>query len=508
MNTRRVSITLLAALLCVLLAIPAFADSQVRIVRLSDLNGDVLIDRGIGQGFERALLNMPIVQGTKLWTKSGDARAEVEFENGSTVRLAPGSQVSFSQLTLRDSGVKASAVQISEGTAYFNLNKEGKNEFQVVFGQEQVEVPKSADFRIDLSNNQAKLAVLKGDVEVQGPEKKETVAKEKTATFDLTDNTATIAKGVAPEPFDTWNNNESKFQREYASADSPYSSPFAYGLSDLNYYGDYYYMPPYGWMWQPFGVGAAWNPYMNGAWSYYQGFGYSWVSMYPWGWMPYRYGAWAYVPGFGWGWQPTGYWGGWLASPVLINPPATFAAPKTPMGGTRTVVVRPPLPSRAVEPQSVLAGRPNMVNDRGNVVTPAEKGRPMAPRVTGERAAAAPVHGETGMVRGATPVHGPTGMGSFREDSPMTVHGTSIVHGMTAPRPSFSSGSGFGAFGGISHAGGFNSGGLSHSGFGHGGGFSHGGIGHAGGFGGHSGGIGGGHSGGGSSGGHSGGSSH
>src|SRR5581483_1486138 len=213
MFSRRLSSVLVAALaallISALLAVSAFADSQVRIVRLSDLNGDVLIDRGAGQGFERALRNMPIVQGTKLWTKSEDARAEVEFENGTTVRLAPHSQVDFPQLTLRDSGVKDSSVLVSEGIVYFNVKKDKENEFQVRFGQRQVSVAKSASFRIDAAPQQVKLAVLKGDVEVAGASGTDKVTKDKTATFDTGANTSTIAKGIDPEPLDEWNKNES-----------------------------------------------------------------------------------------------------------------------------------------------------------------------------------------------------------------------------------------------------------------------------------------------------------
>jgi hypothetical protein len=57
---------------------PAFADSQVRIVRLSNVEGAVQVDRNTGQGLEKAFLNMPIVQGMKLATKES-GRAEVEF---------------------------------------------------------------------------------------------------------------------------------------------------------------------------------------------------------------------------------------------------------------------------------------------------------------------------------------------------------------------------------------------------------------------------------------------
>src|SRR5690349_2289345 len=222
MFSRRLSSVLVAALaallISALLAVSAFADSQVRIVRLSDLNGDVLIDRGAGQGFERALLNMPIVQGTTLWTKGADARAEVEFENGSAVRLAPGSQIAFPQLSLRDSGVKASTVNVSQGTVYFMIRKDKQDDFQAQFGRETVDAPKSADFRVDVAQDQVKLAVTKGDLEVQDPAGTVKIAKDKTATFELANDTSTVAKGVTPEPFDEWNKDESEFQHQYASA--------------------------------------------------------------------------------------------------------------------------------------------------------------------------------------------------------------------------------------------------------------------------------------------------
>ena len=83
-------------------------------------------------------------------------------------------------------------------------------------------------------------------------------------------------------------------------------SPYGYGVSDLNYYGAYSNVPGYGMMWQPYFAGVGWDPFMDGAWSWYPGYGYMFASAYPWGWMPYRYGNWTFVPGIGWMWQPGG----------------------------------------------------------------------------------------------------------------------------------------------------------------------------------------------------------
>jgi hypothetical protein len=92
-------------------------------------------------------------------------------------------------------------------------------------------------------------------------------------------------------------------------------------------------------MWQPYFAGAGWNPFMDGAWSWYPGMGFLWASAYPWGWMPYYYGNWAYAPGFGWGWQPGG-WTGWHGGIHYVGAVAEgFHAPVPPKGTVSTVAV-------------------------------------------------------------------------------------------------------------------------------------------------------------------------
>ena len=129
MSIRRGSLFALVAAVCLLLAVPAFADSQARIVRLSYIDGDVRINRNVGDGFEEAILNMPVVQGTRLYT-GNDGRVEVEFENGSTVRLSGPSDLLFRQLTLRSSGDKVSMLDLREGLAYFNIERKGDDDFR------------------------------------------------------------------------------------------------------------------------------------------------------------------------------------------------------------------------------------------------------------------------------------------------------------------------------------------------------------------------------------------
>jgi len=330
-NSRMTGRLLLAATLgCALLAIPCFADSQARIVRLSEVQGDVLIDRNTGQGLEKAFLNLPITQGVKIQTGK-DGRAELEFEDGSTLRLVPETKIDIPQLTLRDSGTRISSVDLLEGTAYANFLASKDDEFNLTFVREKIALTHAAHLRIHLGDTDAYVGVFKGEVQVVGPAGTVEVSKNHKASFDLLDQDKyKIARDFGEDTYDAWDKQQDQYQQRYSDNSYASYSPYAYGTSDLNYYGNFSNVPGYGMMWQPYFAGAGWDPFMNGAWAFYPGFGYGWVSGYPWGWTPYHYGSWAYVPLYGWMWQPGGTWMGTNALPLYRNAPVGFRSPANP----------------------------------------------------------------------------------------------------------------------------------------------------------------------------------
>ena len=327
------------------LTAPAFADSQARVVRLSEVQGEVQVDRNTGRGFEKAFLNLPVTQGLKLQTKH-DGRAEVEFEDGSTLRVTPDTVIGFPQLSLHDSGAKASAVHLQEGTAYVKFAGAKGDEFTLTFAHQKLSLAHSAHLRIEMADTTATLAVFSGDVQAEGESGTVAVSKNHTASFDLTHGDRyTLAKNLEPDPFDAWDKQQDQYHQQYANNSYSSYSPYAYGTSDLNYYGNFSNVPGYGTVWQPYFAGAGWDPFMNGAWAFAPGFGYGWISAYPWGWTPYHYGAWIYLPSNGWAWQPGGSWAGWSA-PRIVHPPSNFVLPQPPSstGQGMTVVNRGPVP--------------------------------------------------------------------------------------------------------------------------------------------------------------------
>lgn len=76
-------------------------------------------------------------------------------------------------------------------------------------------------------------------------------------------------------------------------------------------YGNWVYIPGYGWCWQPTVAKAnpAWQPYSDdGSWLWSDD-GWYWDSAYSWGWAPFHYGRWCQYPGCGWLWCPDQVWG-------------------------------------------------------------------------------------------------------------------------------------------------------------------------------------------------------
>jgi FecR protein len=362
----RISLLLLVAAVCVLLALPALAESQARIVRLSDVQGSVQIDKNNGQGFEAAFVNLPITQGTHLRT-GAYGRAEIEFEDGSSMRLAPNTTVEFDHLGLSDEGKRISDVNLINGMAYVNWM--GKDDFSLNFSHEKISLERPAHFRVDTSSQVANLAVFKGDVEVEGPNGKLSVEKKKNASFDIAENDkSTVTGKIQEQPLDSWDKEAGSYHDQYAKNNT--NSPYGYGLADLNYYGAYQTVPGYGLMWQPYFTGVGWDPFLDGAWGFYPGFGYMFASAYPWGWLPYRYGTWMFVPGFGWGWQP-GMWTNFVTVPRYTPTTATHVTALVPpaAGTMKTVTVgrvgtvAPVMPSRV----TLSAGSAGMGIPRGSL---------------------------------------------------------------------------------------------------------------------------------------------
>ncbi len=330
--------------------------SKVRIVRLSEVKGQVQLDRNNGRGYEPGIANLPIVENSKL--KTGDGVAEVEFEDNSSLRVAPDSIVEFPKLERMASGGTASSVHLLQGMAYVSLVKSNNNQFNLMFGDQDLALPAPSHIRLQLSGTEARLAVLDGNLRLTPSSGAPVdVSKKKTITFDLLQHQQPqVAKDIAPEPYDSWDHSAVDYHARAATFSAFNNSPYSYGLNDMMTYGSFTGGCGMGMMWRPYFASAAWDPYSNGAWAWYQGAGYSWVSPYPWGWMPYHYGSWSFCPGTGWGWMPGGMWNG-LNNMAMVPLSATSGG----SGGTTHRPVAPGGPPHPKAPSLVAVSSTPLV---------------------------------------------------------------------------------------------------------------------------------------------------
>jgi hypothetical protein len=270
--------------------------------------------------------------------------------------VAPDTLVEFPRLVLEGSGATSSTVRLVQGLVYVNLAGKKGSLFTVEVGLRRVTVAPGTHLRIDMAGplkgqqateGKMTLAVFKGSAEVVPMAESGSVAavttvvgKKQTLTFDPTKaEPVQVAKGVAENDFDGWDKEAIDYHARYSKASAFAGAPYSYGISDLNYYGSFSDVGGCGMMWQPYFVSAAWNPYGNGAWAWYPGAGYSWVSPYPWGWTPFHSGAWSYCPARGWGWVPGSNWSG-------LNNVAGGVTNQVNVGGFANRP-RPPLPPGA-----------------------------------------------------------------------------------------------------------------------------------------------------------------
>jgi hypothetical protein len=519
-TTRRFCLPLTLGLLLLGSVVPLLSADQeysrARIVRLSFVEGTVTLLRPGTTEWASASVNTPIEEGFQLLTDKGSF-AEVQFENGSAVRVGELSLLKFDQLGLTESGDELNRITLDRGYGTVTAVLEKTAAFELRSGDTTFNPQGKAEFRVDLDQGHTRVEVFKGSVDVSSPESSTTLAKNEVLEITTEGaQAATVTQGVQRDDWDAWVSERDQQEEQSAATQPPAgTAPGApvYGWSDLNQYGTWSYVDNCGYGWLP-NAASNWSPFGFGQWSTYPGFGYTWISYEPWGWLPYHYGAWQLDPTLGWAWCPgNGFLGaggfGWPWSPAIVSwyegPGWIGWAPLglRPINGTGLHPPRHPVGLNAVNLNTFVKG--DAITSRELIAVNEGDGKPVqAPSVQASAAASLPgrpvslssaqrtvidggwVKPESGFVGRVFRASASGGEWAHRAPQssfaapPTAVRSpeTSYWSGHAASSPTFSSSgarSG-GSFSSSSHGGGFSGGG--------GGGFSggtSGGGGHAGG---------------------------
>ena len=272
-------------------------DPPSRVARLNYMNGAVSFRPGSVEDWTAASLNYPLTTGDHLWA---DADAQTEMHIGSSaVRM--GSQTALAILNLDDRVVQLS---LTGGVLNVHIRSLRPDEaFEVDTPNASISL-RPGDYRINVDADRAMTFVItnQGQADIAGGGSNFPVYARQMVRLSGTD---TLSQEITPVPppdsFDAWCRERER--REESMTSARYVPREMIGYEDLDAYGTWRNVPPYGWVWAPSTVAYGWAPYHNGRWAWVEPWGWTWIDEAPWGFAPFHYGRWAFAGGI-WLWVP------------------------------------------------------------------------------------------------------------------------------------------------------------------------------------------------------------
>lgn len=288
-----------------------------RVARISFMRGEVQIKRLDQEEWEKATLNLPLVEGDTISTGPG-SRVEIQFDTRSHLRL---DEDAFARiLKLRNEGI---AISVAEGTASLRLLEFDKDRsyFEIDAPSTTLAIQRAGLYRIDAGrqgDDEIRLTALdSGEARVysdnsgftlkNGRTVRVFIAGDRSGEWD-TDRAAAIG-----DAFDAWSLERDEViasRLKDAHYDTYYDRDI-YAADELNENGTWIHKRKYGYVWRPNAQAtntyADWSPYRYGTWRWVPYYGWSWVNDEAWGWATYHHGRWLFDDGH-WQWSPYGYY--------------------------------------------------------------------------------------------------------------------------------------------------------------------------------------------------------
>jgi FecR protein len=287
-------------------AVLALADSDPpgRVARLQYVSGSVSIQPHGQDEWVSGTVNRPLTNSDNIWTDK-DSRAELNV--GDAV-LRMNSETSLTITNISDNTVQ---VQLHQGTLNVRVRRiYGGEIYEVDSPNIAFTVQKSGEYRFDVDPDadNTRVTVWKGEGDATGDGPAVHVKSHQQARFSGGTSLAhSIDEAPDPDGFDDW--ARVRDRRQDNSYSGRYVASGTIGSEDLDDYGTWSEVPPYGRVWVP-AVAPGWAPYHYGHWVWIDPWGWTWVDDAPWGFAPFHYGRWAYI---------NSYWG-WIPGPVYVRP--------------------------------------------------------------------------------------------------------------------------------------------------------------------------------------------
>jgi len=304
-------------------AVRAQEDPPGRVGRVADIAGDVRTLDAEG-AWRDVVRNQVLSTGDRITTdKTGRATLQV----GSTVvRLGADSDLVVTQLD--DQHVR---LRFDHGQLAVRVRSEDIPGELFIDTQEGAWVPHHAgQYRFDRVARQPLGAqAWSGDMLLEAPDSSLPVKAPQRATVWRDGRNATHyhAEPAVQDAFGDWVLAQDKQDDAHLAANAAAQvSPEMTGEAELARFGAWSMGAGGLRLWTPAKLPAGWQPYQQGAWSWKQPWGWTWVDDQPWGFAPFHYGRWLRAKGR-WAWTP-GQWGSarpvfapalvaWIGGPAL-----------------------------------------------------------------------------------------------------------------------------------------------------------------------------------------------
>jgi hypothetical protein len=282
------------------------------VARLSLMNGDVSVRRGDSGDWVAGAINAPLLAEDRVYSGPG-SRAEVQFDYFHRIRLAEETEIRLSELENR-----RYQIQVARGTVTFSALEGGDAQVEISTPGAAVRPVAYGLYRVTvLPDGSAEITVRQGEAEIFTPSGSQRLRPGRTMKVRLDDSGRSEFQFAAAIPRDAWDEFNERRDRDLRRSRSyQYVSRDIYGAEDLDPYGTWTYVSPYGWCWRPV-VAVGWAPYRFGRWAWLDWYGWTWISYDPWGWAPYHYGRWFHWGG-AWHWYPGGIYARHYWRPALV----------------------------------------------------------------------------------------------------------------------------------------------------------------------------------------------
>lgn len=268
------------------------------VARISLMNGDVSVRRGDSGDWVAAAVNAPLSVEDTVVT-GANSRAELQLDWANLIRLSSNAEVRLAELE-----DQRYILQVARGLVTFRVLRESDADVEVSTPSVSVRPVGIGIYRIEVrENGDSEITVRSGSADIFTPRGSERLRAGRTmlARGDASDPEYRIVSAISRDEWDRWNESRDGYFARTTSYQ--YVDSSIYGAEELDDYGSWIYVAPYGHVWSP-RVDAGWAPYSYGRWSWMDYYGWSWVSYDPWGWAPFHYGRWFHNGPRGWCWYP------------------------------------------------------------------------------------------------------------------------------------------------------------------------------------------------------------